>query len=68
MKMEIDSDTADRIVICALTDSMANLKEDIARLKCKKKLKDHEKKDLADCVHNLNAMEAVYDYFGGNLK
>jgi len=68
MKMEIDGDTADRIVICSLADSMANLKEDIAQLKRKKKLMAYEKETMADCVHNLHAMELVYDYFGGNLK
>ena len=68
MKMEIDNETADRIVICALQDSMGPLRDDIVKLKRKKKLKGHEKENLANFIRHLDAIEAVYDYFGGNLK
>jgi hypothetical protein len=68
MQVKIDAETADRIVVCALRDSIDCLKESIKNLKRKKKLEDYEKQDLADSIRSLDAMEEVYDYFGGNVK
>ena len=67
-KVEIDSETADRIVVCSLKDSIEYLKKDIKELRSKKSLKDHEKEQLADNFIELDAMEKVFDYYGGNLK
>lgn len=68
MKFEIDIETADRLVVCSLRDAMDDLKESIKKLKRKKKLEDYEKEDLAESILSLDAMEKVYDYFGGNIK
>lgn len=68
MKFEIDVETADRLVVCSLRDAMDDLKESIKKLKRKKKLEDYEKEDLAESILSLDAMEKVYDYFGGNIK
>lgn len=67
-KVYIDSDTADGIVVASLKDSINYLKIDIKRLRSKKKLEKYEKEDLADFILNLDAMEKVFDFFGGNLK
>lgn len=66
--IEIDIETADRLVVCSLRDAMDDLKAAIKELKSKKKLEDYEKEDLADSILGLDAMEKVYDYFGGNIK
>ena len=67
-KIEIDGETADRIVVCSLKDSIEYLKKEIKTLKKKKNLDDWEKEQLADSVIELDAMEKVFDYYGGNLK
>lgn len=68
MKLEIDGDTADRIVVCSLKETIEYLKGDIKLLRSKKKLKDHEKRQLAENVVELDAMEKVYNYYGGNYE
>jgi hypothetical protein len=68
MKVEIDPDTADRVVVCSLKKTMKYIREDIAALKQKKKLGDYEKEDLIEFAATLHAMEEVFDYYGGNLK
>lgn len=68
MKVEIDLDTADGITRCSLKRSIEYLREDIASLKKKKKIEDYQKHELAELVVALDAMEKVFDYYGGNLK
>ena len=68
MKVEIDPDTADGITRCSLKQSIEYLREDIASLKKKKKIEDYQKRELAELVVALDAMEKVFDYYGGNLK
>jgi hypothetical protein len=67
-KVYIDGETADGIVVASLRDSMECLETQIKRLKSKKKLADFEKRDLAESVKSLDAMEEVYDYYGGNNR
>lgn len=67
-KVYIDPDTADSIVVASLRDSINYIKIDIKRLKSKKKLEGFEKEDLADFILNLDAMEKVFDYYGGSIK
>lgn len=64
----IDGDTADRIVVCSLKESIKYIKKDIAEYKKEKQLSNWEKVELADLVINLNHLEAVYEYYGGNLN
>jgi hypothetical protein len=68
MKVEIDADTADGIVRASIKETIEYLREDIAILKKKKKLEDYQKLELGELMVFLNAMEIVFDYYGGNLK
>ena len=67
-KVEIDGDTADRIVVCSLKDTMQYLKKDIVKLKKNKKLTNYQKEELADMVMCLHHIKAVYEYYGGHLQ
>jgi hypothetical protein len=68
LKVEIDPETADGVVRCSLKQTMTYLREDIATFKKAKKLESYQKQDLAEHIVALEAMEEVYDYYGGNLK
>jgi hypothetical protein len=68
MKVEIDPDTADGIVRASLKQTIEYFREDISDLKKKKKLEDYQKRELADLIVSLDAMEKTFDYYGGNLK
>ena len=68
MNVEIDPETADGIVRASLKQTIEYLREDITVLKKTKKLEDYQKRELADLIVSLNAMEEVFDYYGGNLK
>jgi len=68
MNVEIDPDTADGIVRASLKQTIEYIGEDIAVLKKTKKLEDYQKRELAELIVSLNAMEEVFDYYGGNLK
>ena len=68
IKIEIDFDVADGIVRASLMQNIYDLREDIAALKKIKKLKEYQRRDLVDYVITLNAIEEVFDYYGGNLK
>ena len=68
MKVEIDPDTADGITRCSLKQSIAYLREDIAILKKKKKFEDYQTHELAELIVSLDAMEKVFDYYGGNVR
>ena len=65
-KVYIDPETADGIVVASLTDTMESLRIEIKRLKSTKNLLPHQKEDLADATLHLDAMEKVFDYYGGN--
>ena len=68
MKVEIDPVTADGIVRASIKQTIEYLREDIAILEKKKKLEDYQKLELGELKVFLNAMETVFDYYGGNLK
>jgi hypothetical protein len=70
MKVEIDSDTADGITRASLKQSIAYLREDIAKLKKKKKSKIeyYQHHELGELIILLDAIEKTFDYYGGNLK
>ena len=69
MKVEIDPDTADGITRCSLKQTIEYLREDIKSLKKSKKIEVfYQKRELAELVVTLDAMEKVFDYYGGNLK
>ena len=67
--MKLDSDIVDEICREALKDHMGLLKKQIKELKKHKgKLAEYQAQDLGNSIQTLDAMELVYDYFGGNVK
>ena len=68
MNVEIDPETADGIVVASVKQTIEYLRQDIAVLKKVKKAEDYQKRDLAEQIRTLDAMEEVFDYYGGNLK
>ncbi len=68
MNVEIDPETADGIVRCSLKQTIEYLSEDIVAFQKKKKLEDYQKRELADLIVSLDAIEKTFDYYGGNLK
>jgi DNA-binding protein H-NS len=68
MNVEIDPETADGIVRASVKQTIEYLRKDIAVLKKVKKAEDYQKRDLAEQIRTLDAMEEVFDYYGGNLK
>jgi hypothetical protein len=66
-KVEIDADTADRIVVCSLKDTILMLREDVKKLRNKKRLSDWEKMCLAEAFSSLNHLEKTFDYYGGKI-
>jgi hypothetical protein len=70
MKVEIDSDTADGITRASLEQSILYIREDIAKLKKKKKskLEYYQRHELGELIILLDAIEKTFDYYGGDLK
>ena len=68
MNVEIDPETADGIVRASVKQTIEYLRKDIAVLKKVKKAEDYQKRDLAEQIRTLDAMEEVFDYYGGNVK
>jgi hypothetical protein len=68
MNVVIDPETADGVVRASVKESIKYLREDIAALKKVRKVKDYQKRDLAEQIRILDAMEEVFDYYGGNLS
>jgi len=67
-KLYIDDDAADQIVVCSLKDSISLIKDCIKDIKRKKKIDNWDKNYLIECLADLDALEKVYNYYGGNLK
>jgi hypothetical protein len=68
MNIEIGDEIADKIVLINLKDSIDYIKKDIKNLKRNNKREKYQDEDLSDEQELLPHLEAVYDYFGGNLK
>lgn len=70
-KVEIDGETADRIVVCSLKDAIRSIKDSIKELKKdlqKNKKDEYAKQELMECMLYLDALERTYEYYGGNIK
>jgi hypothetical protein len=67
-KLYINDEAADQIVICSLKESIGSINRNIQNLKRKKKISNWAKGELADNLYYLDALEKVYNYYGGNLK
>lgn len=67
MKLELDDEVTDAIVVATLKEHIKYAKKGIKELKKKKKLAPYEQQDLGSYVHLLEAMETVNRYFGSEL-
>ena len=67
-KVEIDGDTADRIVVASLKDQIRMLRSQLKKYMGKRKLSAWEKNDLQDSLQTLEFLEKTFDYYGGNLN
>lgn len=65
MKLEIDDETVDGIIVASLTNSIELLEGDIKRLEKKKKRKLYESEDLAYALVDLDALKRARHYYGG---
>lgn len=66
--VEIDYETADRIVVCSIKESIKVMQDETNRLKRKKKLEDYEKRDLAENIIDIEALKRVYSFYGGDYQ
>lgn len=67
-KIGIDHDTADHIVVCSLKEAIDTLEESITKIARRKKLSDYDRRELADQMDDLSALQKVYNYYGGNTR
>ena len=67
-KIEIDAETADRIVVVSLKEQIRTLRSHLKKYMGKRKLSAWEKDDLQDCLQTLEYLEKTFDYYGGNLN
>ena len=68
IKLAIDDELSDKIIKQSLREQIVLLKKNISDLRKKRKLEPYQQIDLDTDVMYLNALEKVYDYYGGNLK
>ena len=68
MQIEVNEAIVDQIMKTELFESIDMVKQDIKQLKKIRKREKYQQEDLANNEEILPHLEAVYDYFGGNLK
>ena len=68
MNIEIDPETADGIVRASVKQTIEYLRKDIAVLRKVKKAEYYQKHELREQIRTLDAMEELFDYYGGYLK
>ena len=68
MQIDVNEEIIDQIMKTELRESITGVKQDIKNLKKIRKREKYQDQDLADNQELLPHLEAVYDYFGGNLK
>jgi hypothetical protein len=66
MRLELDDEVTDAIVVATLKEHIKYAKDTVKKLKKKKKLEQYEQQDLGYNVHLLEAMETVNRYFGSD--
>lgn len=65
MKIKIDDDIADKILVSRLSESARYIKIDIDSLISKGELQPHQREDLRTNIEDLAALNRVLEYFGG---
>ncbi len=68
MQIDVNEEIVDQIMKTELRESITRVKQDIKNLKKMRKREQYQDHDLADNQELLPHLEAVYNYFGGNLK
>jgi len=68
MNIEITEEIIDGILKTELKNSINDIKRDIKNLKKIPKREKYQDEDLSYDQELLPHLEAVYNYFGGNLK
>jgi|TARA_R110000868_G_scaffold168243_1_gene402900 hypothetical protein len=68
MQIEINDEIADHIIKTKLRESIDAVRQEIKNLKKNKSRAPYEDADLKHGVKLLPQLEAVYEYFGGDLK
>lgn len=66
MKLEVDEDMLDGIIVASLTESINSIESEIKRLKKIKKRKEYQERDLEDCLIHLDALKHTRYYYGGS--
>lgn len=67
MLLEITDEIADQVVLNALKESIECVSQSISELEELDKLREYQVADLVYDREILEALDKVYDYFGGNL-
>ena len=65
MKLEIDTEVAQGIVISMLNEEIHTLEREIANLKKLRKRQDHQNRELEHSLINLDAIKRTRYYYGG---
>jgi hypothetical protein len=65
MKLEIDDETLDRLVVSALTESIGFIEKEIKSLRKIKNRKPHQQADLSDHIEYIDALKKTRYYYGG---
>ena len=68
MQIDVNEEIIYQIMKTELRESITGVKQDIKNLKKMRKREQYQDQDLADNQELLPHLEAVYNYFGGNLK
>lgn len=65
MKLEVDEDMMDGLIVASLTQSIDWIEDEVKRLKKIKKKKDYQERDLEDNLVHLDALKRTRYYYGG---
>ena len=65
IKIEVDEDMMDGVIVSSITQSIDYTEAEVKRLKKKKSLKAYEKEDLKFHALNLDSLKRVRYYYGG---
>lgn len=65
MKLEVNEEVVDGIIIASLNESIKDIEFSIKTLKKIKKRKEYQEHDLEDCLVHLDALKRTRYYYGG---
>lgn len=66
MKLEIDEEVEDGLVIASLNESIYTIESELKKLKKVKNKKPYQLKDLEDCLLHLDALKRTRYFYGGS--